>query len=146
MLTSAPAFATSAAMSLLPCLAAQCRAVCVRQDSQSPSVVPLSGGTCWSIITSCRGQKASCSQRQRTDGGMVRRRNEGMEGWFPAIEHGLITKQHSTVPTVGGPCCLSPGGRLMMLVWPAEGRPTQTSPNYCQHTSGRETHTDTPTC
>lgn len=50
-----------------------------------------------------------------------------MEGWregemvgerdgFLPSNRALITKQHSPVPTVGGPGRLSPGGRLMMLV------------------------------
>lgn len=80
-----------------------------------------------------------------TDGGMVEK-----EGW----RNGAMVSCHLTKPNykttqhcahswgvgwgVGVACCLSPGGRLMMLVWPAEGRPTQTSPHYCQRTSRRE--------
>lgn len=95
----------------------------------------------------CGQREPAVHRGERMDRGMERKR-------YGEMVSCLITKQHSTVPTVRGPGRLSPGGRLMMLVWPAEGRPTQTSPTTVSarhggkhgapgHDCGRYTHTST---
>lgn len=90
------------------------------------------------LIGSARGQRASCAQRGvgRMEGSV--RRSDGEMVSCHLTEPNYKTTQHcahgwGARPPVTG------GGRLMMLVWPAERRPTQTSAHYCQHTSRRKT-------
>ena len=94
VLTSAPAFTTRVAMSSLPCLAAQCSAVCVQRrkqellrtflwtivSSDNHSSIVKSRLSSRPLIGSVRGQRASCAQRgvgrmegsvRRSDGEMV---------------------------------------------------------------------------
>lgn len=84
VLTSAPAFTTRAAISSLPCLAAQCRAVCTKQRQRNsktpvqhrrPSLITTLANCCsiiirrlcpvtghWLVLTG-RGLRASCARR-----------------------------------------------------------------------------------
>ena len=98
VLTSAPALTTSAAMSSLPCLAAQCRAVCGKPGQKLNPVPPL--GSVLITVASSRaepgqlligrgeGRGPSCAQRGvggGREGGREGWWEGGMDRWFPAI-------------------------------------------------------------
>lgn len=100
-----------------------------------------------SIITS-RQSRASHWLRERaesqlrtegsgTDGG-IGEKERWRDGFLPS-NRAKLQNNTALCPRLGGPAACHRGGRLMMLVWPAERRPTQTSAHYCQHTSRRKT-------